>query len=187
MFKKLRTSLYAVSLGISLSTLYRWLKSGKIPEPERTFGNHRRFLIENKPNNRSTVIYARVSSAGQKADLERQINFLKSYTKDLPNVITISDIGSGLNFKKPGFTKLLKLIVNREVDTLIVQNKDRLSRFGVSLIEVIANLYGTKLKIVNQTENTFEANLVADLLALIASFSGSVYGKRSHKNKEIPA
>jgi predicted site-specific integrase-resolvase len=179
---KLRTGLYAKFFGVSISTIYRWIKSGKITEPERTFGNHRRFQIE-KETKRQTVIYSRVSSAGQKADLERQIAFLTSYTKNIPNVISISDIGSGINFKKPGFSKLLKMIINREVDTIIVQNKDPLSRFGVSLIEVFANLYGTNLHIINKPEETFESNLVADLMALIASFSGSIYGKRSHKNK----
>lgn len=183
MFKtKLRTSLYAELLGVSLSTIYRWLKNGKLDEPSRTYGNHRRFEIEEtKP--RSTVIYSRVSSAGQKEDLNRQILFLKNYTKELPNVISISDIGSGLNFKKSGFKILLNMIINREIDTIVIQNKDRLSRFGVSLIEILANLYGTKLEIINKTDDTFEANLVADFMALIASFSGSIYGKRSHKNK----
>lgn len=193
MFKlKLRTSQYAELLGVSLSTsrcscqlkqtIYRWLKSGKIQEPEQTFGNHRRFELE-KFNKKSTVIYSRVSSAGQKDELQRQISFLKDFTKDISNVISLSDIGSGLNFKKPGFSKLLHMIINQNVDTIIVQNKDQLSRFGVSLIEVIANLYGTKLQVVNKYESSFKVNLVADLMALIASFSGSIYGKRSHKNK----
>lgn len=183
MFKtKLRTALYAELLGVSIFTIYRWLKAGKIEEPSRTYGNHRRFEVEEtKP--RSTVIYSRVSSSGQKEDLNRQISFLQNYTKELTNVISISDIGSGLNFKKSGFKTLLKMVINREVDTIIVQNKDRLSRFGVSLIEIIANLYGTKLEIVNKTSDSFEANLVADLMSIIASFSGSIYGKRSHKNK----
>lgn len=72
---KLRTSQYAEFLGVSISTIYRWLKTGKVEEPERTFGNHRRFEIqETKP--RYTIIYSRVSSAGQKEDLTRQISFL---------------------------------------------------------------------------------------------------------------
>lgn len=177
---KLRTSLYAELLGVSISTIYRWLKAGRLPEPERTFGNHRRFEIK-ETETRKTILYARVSSAGQKEDLERQKQVLKIYS---PNGRIIHDIGSGLNFKKPGFTTLINLLVNKKIDKIVVQNKDRLSRFGFSLIEAFASIFGTEIQVINQEQQTFEAALVSDLMALIASFSGSIYGKRSHKNKE---
>jgi excisionase family DNA binding protein len=175
-------------LGVSLSTIYRWLKKHKIEEPSRTYGNHRRF---NKSNfiqkNTKTILYSRVSSYGQKSDLERQTTSLKLYanTNKYKNIEVISDIGSGLNYNKKGFKLLLKLIVNQEIDTIIIQHKDRLSRFGLGIITAFSNEFGTKIKIVENEENkSKDILLMNDLMALLTSFTGSIHGRRSHQNKK---
>ena len=116
-------------LGVSLSTIYRWLKRGKIEEPLRTFGNHRRFNENNfKEKNSKTILYSRVSSYGQKDDLKRQSNKILTFAKE-NNYKNIELIGSGLNYNKKGFKLLLNKIVNRQINTIIIQHKDRLSRF----------------------------------------------------------
>jgi putative resolvase len=126
-------------LGVSLSTIYRWLKRGKIEEPLRTFGNHRRFNENNlnhrrfnennfKEKNSKTILYSRVSSYKQKDDLTRQSNKILTFAKE-NNYKNIELIGSGLNYNKKGFKLLLNKIVNRQINTIIIQHKDRLSRF----------------------------------------------------------
>jgi len=183
----LSTGELAKLLGVSLSTIYRWLKKHKISEPERTFGNHRRF---NKSKfiqkNTKTILYSRVSSYGQKKDLERQTNSLKIYAeaKSYKNIEIISDIGSGLKYNKKGFKLLLKLIVNQEINTIIIQHKDRLSRFGLGIIESFSNQFGTKIVVIEKEENkSKDILLMNDLMALLTSFTGSIHGRRSHKNK----
>ena len=173
-------------LGVSLSTIYRWLKSNKIKEPKRTFGNHRRFnKFDFVEQNQTNILYSRVSSYGQKDDLKRQTYFLENYSKqnNIKNTEIISDIGSGLNFNKKGFKLLLKKITNYEIDTIYIQNKDRLSRFGVGIIEAFCNEFNTKLIIIDQPEQTYETKLMYDLMSLLTTFSGSIHGRRSHKNK----
>ena len=134
-----------ILLGISLSTAYRWLKSGKITEEFRTFGNHRRFNLHQlqtqffqqpTPKETITAIYARVSSHDQKPDLERQKDKLLNYCKDnnLHNIEVITDLGSGLNYKKSGLNKLINLILNKQINILVINHKDRLLRFGSELI-----------------------------------------------------
>ena len=137
-------------LGVSLSTIYRWLKSHKIIEPSRTFGNHRRFNLNDfKSKNTKTIIYSRVSSYGQKPDLQRQSDTLLKYARDnnYKNIELISDIGSGLNYNKKGFKSLLNLIVNEQINTIIIQHKDRLSRFGLGIIQSFSKEFGTTIKL----------------------------------------
>ncbi len=122
-------------LGISLSTAYRWIKSGKLTEEFRTLSNHRRFnlssihsqFIPSSNNNKLTVLYSRVSSHDQKQDLITQQSKLLNYaqTNNYSNIKLISDLGSGLNFKKSGLNLLLHLILTQQINTLIINHKDR--------------------------------------------------------------
>ena len=131
----------AVLIGVSVSTLRRWEKEQKLKPSHRTLGGHRRYSrdqvdsISNPDLQHSkqtkAVIYGRVSSHDQKMDLERQMERLEAYASNHFNeVLKIKDLGSGLNFKKPGLKKLLSLIHKGEITHLILNHKDRLLRFG---------------------------------------------------------
>ena len=106
-----------------------------------------------KPNlNRLTIGYCRVSSHKQKDDLERQIENVKTYliAKGQPFEI-ISDIGSGINYKKKGLKELIKLITQNKVEKVVILYKDRLLRFGFELVEYIASLYNCEIEIMDNT------------------------------------
>lgn len=177
-------------IGVSVVTMRRWEKTGKVKSNFRTFGNHRRYKtidvlkISNKEE-RVNIGYARVSSHDQKKDLERQVDFLDNHLKNnkIKNIKIISDLGSGLNFKKKGLNQLINLLLSSKVETLYLTHKDRLLRFGSELIFNIAKKFGTEIVIINHKEQSFEEQLSADVLEIITVFSAKLYGSRSHKNK----
>ena len=180
-------------LGISLSTMYRLEKLGKLNACFRTFGNHRRYLkadidkISNNHNKKTTIAYARVSTYKQKNDLENQKNTLKNYciNNNINNYKIISDLGSGLNFKKKGLNTLIELIISQSISTLILTYKDRLLRFGNDIIFKLCHIFNIKIVILNNDINkTCEQEFSEDLCEIITVFSARLYGKRSHKNKK---
>ena len=180
-------------LGISLSTAYRWIKSGKLKEEFRTLGNHRRFnlssihsqFIPTNNNNKLTLLYSRVSSHDQKQDLITQQSKLLHFAQinRFNNIKLISDLGSGLNFKKSGLNQLLQLILTQQIQTLIINHKDRLLRFGSELIFKLCEFYHIKVIILEDKSLSFEESLTHDVIELMTVFCAKLYGKRSHKNK----
>ena len=182
-------------LGVSVSTLRRWEREGKI-EPERTSGKHRRYRLEKiVPNlahkwqtpGRKVVAYARVSSHDQKADLDRQKKVLEMYcasngwTYEL-----ISDLSSGMNYHKKGLKRLLSEIISGHVGRLVITHKDRLLRFGAELVFAICEAKQVEVVILNHGEDTsFEEDLAKDVLEIITVFSARLYGSRSHKNRKL--
>jgi len=179
-------------LGISLSTAYRWIKSGKLKEEFRTLGNHRRFNLSSihsqfipSSNNKLTVLYSRVSSHDQKQDLITQQSKLLHFAQinHFNNIKVISDLGSGLNFKKSGLNHLLQLILTQQIQTLIINHKDRLLRFGSELIFKLCDFYHIKVIILEDKSLSFEETLTHDVIELMTVFCAKLYGKRSHKNK----
>ncbi len=177
-------------LGVTPKTIRRWEEEGKIIAT-RTPGGHRRFdvagLIANRKDDSLTVAYARVSSNDQKEDLKRQIIVLESYcAKNGWSFEVIQDLGSGLNYRKRGLIKLIKLICTNQVERLVITHKDRLARFGAELLFTLCEIFGTEVIIINRTEDsTFEEDLAQDVLEIITVFSARLYGSRSHKNKKI--
>jgi putative resolvase len=98
----------------------------------------------------------------------------------------LKDVGSGLNPKRPNFTKMLKLINNRDVAVIIITYRDRLTRFGFEYLESYFQSHNAKILVLNQEEiQDPQKELVADLIAIITSFSGKIYGLRSHKTKNL--
>lgn len=182
-------------LGVSIPTLRRWEKDGKIT-PDRTAGGTRRYdLAQLRPElfrsrseaDRKTVAYARVSSHDQKADLERQKQVLELYcatqgwTFDL-----ISDLGSGMNYHKKGLKQLLNRILDGDVSRLVITHKDRLLRFGAELVFAICEAKQVEVVILNRGEDTsFEEDLAKDVLEIITVFSARLYGSRSRKNAKL--
>ncbi|MEG4944986.1 IS607 family transposase [Microcoleus sp. F4-D5] len=177
-------------LGVTVKTLHRWEADGKI-KSTRTVGGHRRYdiadLIGNKTGSELTVGYARVSSHDQKDDLKRQVLVLESYCAQHGwEFEIIQDLGSGMNYKKKGLIRLIKLITSYQVERLVLTHKDRLLRFGSDLIFTLCETFGTEVIIINRSDDsTFEEDLAADVLEIITVFSARLYGSRSHKNKKI--
>ena len=175
--------------GVSPSTIRRWCAQGKL-QCCRTLGGHRRLEVCEKEQKQETtsgrmvVGYARVSSHGQKDDLDRQVQRLKLHGCDR----IISDIGSGLNCCKPGLKLLVNLLMEGRVERLVVVQEDRLLRFGVNLIRQICTRRQTEFLVLDSRAVTsFEEELARDVITLMTVFCARLYGRRSGRNKKIAA
>ncbi len=117
--------------------------------------------------------------------MERQIDNVKTYllAKGQPFEI-ISDIGSGINYKKKGLQELIRRISQNQVEKVVVLYKDRLLRFGFELIEYIASLF-CEIEIIDNTEKSEQQELVEDLVQIITVFSCKLQGKRASKAKKL--
>lgn len=170
----------AAHYGVNISTLRRWDNEGKL-DSIRTPGNQRRFCIEYEgPKNKPIVCYARVSTHSQRDDLDRQIEFLRS---KYPSAELVSEIGSGLNFKRRKFLKILERICAGDISTLVVAYADRAVRFGFPLIEWLCQQNGVKLMVLNQRNLSPEAELVEDILSILHCFSARLYGLRKYQKQ----
>ena len=168
--------------GVSTSTIRRWEAAGLIGKALRTLGGHRRFLIEDneEKGDRKVIGYARVSSHDQKNDLVRQIERLKAAGCDE----VLSDIGSGLNCKKPGLRRLMRLILDGRVSKLVVLHEDRLLRFGVPLVRFLCERMKTAFEVVESSPPvSFEAELAKDVVTLMTVFCARLYGRRGKARK----
>jgi predicted site-specific integrase-resolvase len=185
----------AKALGVSISTLRRWELSGRL-QAEHTIGGHRRYDITKlRPNlfraeteaSRKTIAYARVSSHDQKNDLERQKQVLELYCAGQGWTFElVSDLGSGMNYRKKGLRRLLNSIMAGDVGRLIVTHKDRLLRFGAELVFAVCEAKQVEVVILNQGEETsFEEDLAKDVLEIITVFSARLYGSRSRKIQKM--
>lgn len=187
----------AAYLGVSVTTLRRWEKSGYLISAHRTFGNHRRYSVEqcNKllglsdKNIQKTICYARVSSHDQKHDLTRQSERLALWCEDnkIADYEVITDLGSGLNYKKRGLSRLIGMIMRKEFSHLVITHKDRLLRFGSDMLMRICELNGIRVSIVNEDDVAIsrETELVKDVIELMTVFSARLYGSRSKRNKKL--
>lgn len=184
-------------LGVSKLTLRRWDKQGKLTA-ERTPAGHRRYSradvttfnplgINTDSLTRPTIAYARVSSHDQKKDLERQIKVLEMYCASHGwQYEILSDLGSGMNYRKKGLTELLDRIVSDKVGRLVLTHKDRLLRFGAELVFSVCEAKNVEVVIINQGgERSFEEELAGDVLEIVTVFSARMYGAESHKNKKL--
>lgn len=195
-------------LGITTRTLFRWGDKNLIDYTE-TFVDgvvSRRMysrealinkldemglLFDDLSNNRRDVLYARVSTHKQKnnGDLDRQMMTLKLYAVDQNpnNLLSITDVASGLNDKRKGLLQLLDLIQNNRVNRVFITYEDRLTRFGFNYLKTIADFHHTEIVIVsNKThDKSLETELAEDIISVIHSFSGKLYGLRKNVKKNI--
>jgi excisionase family DNA binding protein len=172
-------------LKICTRTLFDWEKKGKI-QCARTKGGHRRIpyssvkpLLSNTTTEipRRKVCYARVSSSGQKQDLERQVEFFRDR---YPDHEIVTDIGSGLNFKRKGFKALLEASNGGHIQEIVVTHRDRLCRFGFELVEwIIQSRSNGRILVLDKKETSPQEELVGDLISIITVFSSRLYGLRS--------
>ena len=181
-------------LGVSAQTLRNWDNNGKL-HPHHTSSNGYRYysheqlnqVMNIKPNlDRMVIGYCRVSSNKQKDDLERQIENMKLYlTAQGKSFEIISDIGSGINYKKKGLKELMKRISQNKVEKVVVLYEDRLLRFGFELVEYIASLYNCEIEIIDNTEKSEQQELVEDFIQIITVFSCKLQGKGANKTRKF--
>ena len=182
-------------LGVTAQTLRNWDKEGKL-KPSYVKSNGYRYYSEESilsytqerktKKNLNVVGYARVSSKKQSDDLERQINNLNTYiSSKYDSFDIITDIGSGINYNKPGLKKLIEKINKKEVDLIIVLYKDRLLRFGFELVEYFAELNNVKIEALDKIDKNQDEELVEDLVQIITAFSCKIQGKRKTKTKQL--
>ena len=179
-------------LKVSNQTLVNWDNEGKI-NCIRTKGKHRRYLYSDLipfiPNEsvtrkdiRRKICYCRVSTASQKEDLERQVEYFRG---KYPDHEVIKDIGSGINFKRKGFNSILDSAVKGNISEVVVTHKDRLCRFGFDLIErIITDHSNGKILVLDKRETSPQEELINDLISIITVFSSRIYGLRSHGLKQ---
>ena len=193
----------SVYLNVSQDSLRKWDKSGKLVS-FKTSGGHRRYdtdaldefigkKIDEQPDETEIkcVTYARVSSHEQKTkgDLDRQSLRLSEYCAKhkLPVTHIIKDVGSGLNDNRSGFIRLTDMIIQGKVNKLVIEHKDRLTRFQFKFIKKMFESYGCEVIVINDMDVSNEEELAADIMSLLVSFSGKFYGRRSaerRKNKK---
>lgn len=178
-------------LGLSKSTLRNYEKEGKIESIRTENGwrkfNVKKYLLDNNievnEEVKKNIIYCRVSSYDRKEDLERQVEFLQS---KYPEYEVITDIGSGINFKRKGLKKIIKLAIENELNEVVVTYKDRLCRIGYDLIEFILKDYSNaKITIENTEEKNINEEITQDLIEIITVYSSKLHGRRSNKIPEI--
>lgn len=178
-FQDMELSDWARRQGISYITAWRWFKAGKLPVPARQLPTGTILVEEPNPQGR-TVLYARVSSADQKDDLQRQVQRLEAFAREQGwadfNVVT--EIASGFNGKRK---KLLRVLRDPKVSRIVVEHRDRMSRFGFEMLEAALAAAGTRVVVVEKGEVTDD--LMRDLLEILTSACGRLYGRRSARNR----
>lgn len=184
-------------LGVSVRRLQIWDKEGKI-RCVRTLGGRRipeseikRILgIKGSDVSRRAAIYVRVSSRDQKqrGDLERQKESLLGYARSrgYEIVSVLEDVASGLNENRKSLNKLFDMVERKEIGVIIVGFKDRLTRFGFRYLKRYFSSHGAKIEVVNgeNPKDTYQ-ELVEDLIGVVTSFAGKLYGMRTHKYKKV--
>jgi predicted site-specific integrase-resolvase len=178
-----KLSRYAKQQGISYRTALRWWRSGAIKGYQAPSGTIIVTEGETQPATRpeKVAIYARVSSAEHKDNLERQAARLGEYctARGYQVAQVVKEIASGANDSRP---KLLTLLKDTTVTRIVVEHRDRLTRFGFHYLQTLLEAQGRQVEVVNLAENDKE-DLVADLVAIVYSFTARLYGQRRAKRK----
>lgn len=176
---KYKVSTYAKIHGVTMRTVWNWINKGEL-EIERTSTGRMRIVVdENKE--KIIAVYARVSSSENKSNLIAQKDRVVSYcmAKGYKISKVVMEVGSGLNDKRPKLEDLLK---DNSIDIIVVEHKDRFSRFGFNFIQTLLNINGRSIEVINQAEDDKE-DIMSDLISIITSFCSKVYGLRRSKRR----
>lgn len=181
---------FSEMLGVSVKTLQRWDNNGKLianrTPTDRRYYTHKQYLdYVNESKRGKVVIYTRVSSSNQKDDLVNQVNFLQQYANAKGLIVDeiIEDLGSGLNYNRKKWNKLIDESINGQVSKIIITNKDRFIRFGYDWFERFLINLGVEIILVNNEKLSPQEELVQDLISIIHVFSCRIYGLRKYKTK----
>jgi predicted site-specific integrase-resolvase len=177
----MKLSQYAKQQGISYRTALRWWQAGHIKGYQISTGTILVTEDEPAPKNEKVATYARVSSAEHKENLERQSERLSQYctARGYQVMLVVKEIASGVNDSRP---KLLSLLKDSSITRIVVEHKDRLTRFGFRYLETLLEAQGRAIEVVNMAENDKE-DVIADMVAIISSFTARLYGQRRAKRK----
>lgn len=192
---------FSEKVGVSISTLQRWdrtnvLKSRRTPTNQRYYTdedlNKVLNLDKETESKRKNVGYCRVSTQGQKQNLENQKEFVSVYSLSHGVILDeiYTDIGSGLDYKRQNWNKLLKQVEANEIDKIYLTYKDRFVRFGFEWFEEFCASHGTEIIVLNQKQTSPEAELTEDLLSILHVFSEGNNNLKKYKteiNKELKA
>ena len=184
-------------MGVHPNTIRRWEAEGKLHCKWTPGGKERRIpeseiqrlLGISAGNADAVILYGRVSGHSQRKDLETQVQSLEAtFAPQFAQVYHLTDIASGLNTRRSGLHKLLAMVRSRSVRAVAVTYPDRLTRFGFEYLQSWFTDHGVEVLVLHPDDDqTAEEELVADMIALVTSFAGRIYGRRSRKSKEIVA
>ncbi len=176
----MRLSQYAKKMGVSYRTAFRWWKAGKLDAYQLDTGT----IIVREPGSSqappNVALYARVSSADQKEDLERQVQRLKDYAASRGYQVTkvVSELASGLNDTRP---KFIKLLTDPSIGVIVVEHRDRATRFGLNYIEQLMQMQERRIEVIFPRET--DHDLVDDFIAVITSMARRIYGRRTSRHR----
>lgn len=163
--------------GVHYQTAWQWARDGKMPVPVVKTATGRYLVLEQSPERDGrTVAYCRVSSADQKTDLERQAGRVVMAATGIGLTVAevVSEIGSGLNGRRP---KLARLLRDPQVTTIVVEHRDRLTRFGLEHLSAALEASGRRIVVIDDAE--VDDDLVRDMTEVLTSFCARLYGRRS--------
>nr|WP_276561329.1 IS607 family transposase [Bacillus paramycoides] len=191
--KRYKSKEFAEMINVSVRTLQRWDNEGVLtayrnPKGRRYYTDkqYKDYMgIQEENKVRKTVIYTRVSNRGQKDGLENQIEFLKTFANARGMIVdeVIKDIGSGLNYNRKQWNKLIEDCTDGNVSTIIIAHRDRFIRFGYEWFEKFLGKLGVEIIVVNNEKLSPQEELVQDLISIIHVFSCRIYGLRKYKKK----
>jgi len=178
-------------IGRTTNTLQKWDREGKLkahrsPTTNRRYYTHDQYLAYRglvAPEQGLTIVYTRVSGVAQKPDLANQIRALEIYCQQHTLRVDewLFDIGSGLNYKRKQFNRLMELIGLGQVRRLLIAHRDRLVRFGYEYFEAFCQRHHTEIVIIDGETLSPEQELVRDLMAIVTVFSARLHGLRSYR------
>ena len=184
---------FAELLGVSVKTLQRWdregiLKANRTPTDRRyyTYAQSLQFKgIQTENDRRDVVIYARVSTRNQKEDLQNQVEFLKQFCNAKGMIVNqcMEDFGSGLNYNRKKWNKLLEEVMENKIKMIVISSKDRFIRFGYDWFEKFCEKFHTKIIVVNNEALSPNEELVQDMISILHVFSCRLSGLRKYKNQ----
>ena len=184
---------FAELLNVSVKTLQRWdrdkvLIAKRTPTDRRyyTYDQYLEFKgVSNDSNTKKKIIYTRVSTNNQKDDLKNQVKFLLDFANAKGIIIdeVIEDIGSGLNYNRKKWNKLIEHCMENKIDSIMVTHKDRFIRFGYEWFERFLGKYDVKIIVVNNETLSPNEELVQDIISILHVFSCKIYGIRKYKKK----
>ena len=184
---------FAELINVSVRTLQRWDVEGKLKAfrtpTNRRYYTYEQYLeykgIHKEETDRKTVIYTRVSTSNQKDDLRNQVKFLRQYANAKGIIVdeVIEDLGSGLNYNRKKWNKLIDSCMTNEIGTIIITHKDRFIRFGYEWFERFLAKFNVKIIIVNNESLSPQEELVQDIVSILHVFSCRIYGLRKYKKK----